>query len=254
MSAEVSWKEDGLASVTLTWPDRRNALGPDEVLELAAALGEVSTARCVVLRAQGKAFCAGGDLDAIATVARSGREAVRDAIYTAYHAAARALWSLRGVSIAAVDGGAVGLGADLALLCNVRFVGARGWLDQGWARLGLVPGTGGAWLVESIAGKGTAWDFITSSGTRWDGPMLERRGLAVAVDGSAEDAAWERAQRVARWPEETVRAYVSLLRPTAEGYAEHLERCLEHQASLLAGDAFLELAERALGRGTAKAN
>lgn len=248
----MSWQSDGVAVVTLAWPERRNALGPEQALELAGALDRAGSARAVVLLADGPAFCAGGDLDAISELARQGREAVRDAIYSAFHAAALALWELPGVSIAAVDGPAVGLGADLALLCNMRFVGAGGWLDQGWSRLGLIPGTGGAWLLQSIAGAGTAWDFVTSAGSPWDGPKLERRGLAISVEGSAADAALERAGVIARWPAATVHAYRSLLQPTGEGYREHLARCLEHQTSLITSGEFLALADRVRGRAAAR--
>lgn len=252
MAVEVSWEQDEVAAVTLAWPERRNAIGPKEALELAAALEDVRSARVVLLLAEGPAFCAGGDLDAIAALAREGPDAVREAIYGAFHAAARALWRLPGISIAGVDGPAVGLGADLALLCNLRLVGTGGWLDQGWARLGLIPGTGGAWLVQSLAGTGTAWDFVTSAGTPWDGPALERRGLATAVDGSAAEAARERARRIARWPADTAGAYRSLLEPRAEPYEDHLARCLEFQTNLLTSDAFLQLVARDRGRTPAR--
>jgi enoyl-CoA hydratase/carnithine racemase len=248
MSVDISWHQDDLALVTLAWPERRNAIGPDEALALAGAVESVSSARVLVLRAEGPAFCAGGDLDAIAALVKQGRETVHDAIYSAFHAAARALWGFPGITIAAVDGPAVGLGADLALLCQLRFVGLAGSLDQGWARLGLIPGTGGAWLVRSIAGTGVAWDFITSAGIPWDGETLERRGLATAVSGSAEEAALERASRIAQWSTETIHAYRSLLSSPAESYSDHLGRALEHQTDLLMSDRFLQLAERVLGR------
>jgi enoyl-CoA hydratase/carnithine racemase len=247
VSAEVSWVGEDLATVTLAWPERRNALGPDEALELAAALESVTSARSVVLLGDGAAFCAGGDLDAITVLARQGRDAVRTAIYGAFHVLARALWKMPGITIAAVDGPAIGLGADLALLCNLRLVGSQGRLDQGWARLGLIPGTGGAWLVQRLAGVATAWDFITSAGSPWDGPALERRGLASSVEGSAAEAAIGRARRIARWPSETVQAYQALMQPAMEGYEEHLDLCLEAQTALLTGPAFLALAERARG-------
>src|SRR5262245_47905659 len=113
MPVRVEWEADGIASVVLAWPERRNALGPVQASEVAAALREAGEARAVILRAEGPAFCAGGDLDAIAALASRGPEAVRTALYDAFHAMARAIRGLRGISIAAVDGGAVGLGADL---------------------------------------------------------------------------------------------------------------------------------------------
>jgi enoyl-CoA hydratase/carnithine racemase len=241
---EIEWEEDRrVARITLAWPERRNALGPAEARELVAALEEVGEGRCVVLAAEGPVFCAGGDLDAISRLAERGREAVRDEIYNAYHGVARALWGLHGVTFAAVDGGAVGLGADLAFMCAMRFVGPEGWIDQGWARLGLIAGTGGAWMVAAVAGLGTAWDFVTSSGTRWDSARLQAAGLAVAAPESALSDALERAARVALWPPDAISAYRELLRPEPEGYQQHLSRCLEHQSDLITSEAFRRLAD-----------
>lgn len=134
---------DGVVAVTLAWPRRRNALGPAEAGLLADAIEGLHEAQVVVLRAAGPAFCAGGDLRAILRLAADGDDAVRNAIYAEYQRLARAVVGFDGLSIAAIDGPAIGLGADLALMCDVRLAGSEAWFLQGWARLGLIPGTGG---------------------------------------------------------------------------------------------------------------
>jgi hypothetical protein len=72
-------------------------------------------------------------------------------IYDLPQSMVRALVSVSVPIIAALDGPAVGLGMDLALACDMRLVGAGGWMMQGWARAGLVPATGGVLLMERLA-------------------------------------------------------------------------------------------------------
>ena len=55
----------------------------------------------------------------------------------------RTLMAVPVPTIAAVDGAAVGMGMDLALACDSRFIGTTGWMRQGWARYGAIPATGG---------------------------------------------------------------------------------------------------------------
>jgi len=238
--------------ITLAGRERRNALGPDEATELAQAVRDADDARALVLSAEGPVFCAGGDLAAIARIAAEGPEAVRDVIYARFQGVARALRSSRAVTFAAVDGGAIGLGADLALMCDVVLVGPRGWIDQGWASVGLVPGTGGVWLTRAIGGTALAWDLITSAGVRLGPSELAARGLAIAAAPTAEEEARVRAVRMAALPPETLAAYKDLLSRPGESYEEHLARCADHQARLLTSPRFAKLAARALERAGAR--
>jgi enoyl-CoA hydratase/carnithine racemase len=241
-------RHGSIATVTLPWPERRNALGPVEAAELAEAIRRSGDASSLVLRADGPVFCAGGDLEVIATLAAEGPEAVHEAIYSHFQAVARALRSSPAVTFAALDGGAVGLGADLALMCDVVLVGPKGWMDQGWARLGLIPGTGGAWLSRATGGTALAWDLITSAGVRLSADELAKRGMAIAATPSAEAEAYERAERVAAMPPETISAYKDLLSRPGESYEEHLARCANHQARLLTSPRFAALARRVLAK------
>ncbi|HTU06902.1 MAG TPA: enoyl-CoA hydratase/isomerase family protein, partial [Trebonia sp.] len=137
------------ALVVLDWPEKRNALGPDEANEVAAALRAAAgqpDVRGIVLTGNG-AFCAGGDLGGMVARADMPPEERRALVYSAYQGLIRTLIELPVPTVAAVDGPAVGMGFDIALACDSRFIGPDGWCRQGWARIGLIPGTGGELLL-----------------------------------------------------------------------------------------------------------
>jgi len=93
------------------------------------------------------AFCAGGNLRGAVERSDLDTSERRQMVYAAYQGVVRALVDCPVPTVAAVDGPAVGMGFDLALACDSRFVGPDGWCQQGWGRVGLVPGTGGELLL-----------------------------------------------------------------------------------------------------------
>ena len=125
--------EGSVATVTLRWPEQRNALGPDEAREVTAALGSAveQGAQVVVLTGEG-AFCAGGNLRGMVARAEMPPEERRRLVYSAYQGLLRALVDLPVPTLAALDGPAVGMGFDIALACDARLVGPGGWVRQGW--------------------------------------------------------------------------------------------------------------------------
>jgi enoyl-CoA hydratase len=247
MSIAVEMIDGGIAVVALDWPSKRNALGPNEAGELADVFEDLREPEVIVLKGNGPAFCAGGDLAAISAIAEQGPTAVREMVYSAFQRISRALRRSEAVTMVAVDGPAVGAGVDLAMLCDVRYVGPRGWFLQGWLALGLVPGMGGSWLMRNAAGSSVAWQFATST-ARWDGRQLEARGLAMHVEGSAFDAALEHARQVASADPMAISGYAALLRGDQREFDEHLEQCARFQADLLTSDRFSEMARQRLAK------
>jgi enoyl-CoA hydratase/carnithine racemase len=247
MSITLEAIDDGIAVVTLDWASKRNALGPDEADEVADLLEGLHLPKVIVLKANGPAFCAGGDLAAIAAIADQGAMAVREMVYRSFQRISRALRRSQAVTMAAVDGPAVGAGVDLAMLCDIRYVGSQGWFLQGWFALGLVPGMGGSWLIRKAAGDSVAWQFATST-ERWDGQRLQKGGLAIEVQGSAFDAALEHARQVAKTDAKTISGYAALLRDDHEGFEQHLEQCAILQSELLASSNFLNMARSRLAK------
>lgn len=236
--------------ITLEWPERRNAVGPEEVAEVADAIGAASGkgSRGLVVTGHG-AFCAGGDLPAIMALVKQGPDVVRDAVYGRFQRLPRTILSAPVPVFAAVDGPAVGLGMDLALMCDDRFIGPKGWLRQGWGALGLVPGTGGELLLRRLA-PNLIWQLL-GSGEKIDGVAAEHYGLGRPCSEPAIDTAVAAMDHlVSSVPADALAGYAGLHR--AELLREidgHLAACLDFQVGLLTSSRFAEQAERLLSGG-----
>jgi enoyl-CoA hydratase/carnithine racemase len=240
--------EPSIAVVTLDWPEKRNALGPDEARQLRETIEESllsGEVRGLVLTGNG-AFSAGGDLAAISTLAADPGVDVAKVIYKEFQGVVRALLEAPVVTAAAIDGPAVGLGFDLTLACDMRFFGSKGWVMQGWARLGLIPGTGGIRLLQSIA-PGILWKMIAEQ-ARIYGPEAQALGLGQIAPGeSALIAAVEALVNLGEMGEEALEAYVRMSRQRLqEGFLQHLEECATTQSQLLRGSAFTRKAQELL--------
>lgn len=233
------------AVVTLDWPERRNALGPDEAAELTAQLvklTEDAELSAIVLTGNGS-FCAGGDLHAIRELAAQGPDAVRDAVYGVFQKLVRTLTALPVPLIAAVDGPAIGLGLDLALACDRRLIGPRGWLAQGWWQVGLIAGTGGVHLLNRLSPV-ALWEMLGST-DRVTSARAEQLGLAAAAPDGALTAALADAERFGRIPRAALLGYVELNRATLrQSLDAHLQECLRVQVDLITAPDFLERTAR----------
>lgn len=248
MGVEVT-HQGCVAVVTLDWPEQRNALGPTEAEEVTAALSSAALPRevsAVVLTGRG-AFCAGGNLPAIVELASQGPGAVRATIYGTFQSLIKTLLAVSVPTIAAIDGPAVGLGFDLALACDQRVVGRLGWCRQGWAGIGLIPGTGGELLLRRLA-PGLLWDMLAGDRTlRADD--LAAWQLASSVDGTALEESVARGQRLGRLPRATLEGYVALFRHELRDQLDaHLAQCLDLQVELICSDEFAERAASVLAR------
>jgi enoyl-CoA hydratase/carnithine racemase len=236
------------AVVTLDWPDKRNALGPDEANEVAAALRSAAArpgVRGVVLTGNG-AFCAGGDINGMVARAGMSPEERRALVYGAYQGLIRTVTELPVPTVAAVDGPAVGMGFDLALACDSRFIGPEGWCRQGWARIGLIPGTGGELLLR-LRAPGTLWRLLDGQ-PKVGAALAEHLGIGEATDGlTARQAAIKRVESYAVYPQATVAGYIRLNRAELRArLAEHQAECLAAQLELLADPGFKDRARAAL--------
>ncbi len=132
----------GIARLRLSRPNKLNALDAQMVDELAQRCREIerSAARVVILSGEGKAFCAGGDIEAWSgeTPEAFGRHWVRDG-HTAFDALAR----LPQPVIAVLDGHALGGGLELAACADLRIAEAQIKIGQPESGLGIIPGWSG---------------------------------------------------------------------------------------------------------------
>jgi 2-(1,2-epoxy-1,2-dihydrophenyl)acetyl-CoA isomerase len=239
MGVEVS-RQGAAAVVTMRWPEQRNALGPEEASAVAKALQEAAsdpTAAAVVLTGEG-AFCAGGNLKGAVTRQDMSPEERRTLVYGAYQGLIRALVDLPLPTVAAVDGPAVGMGLDIALVCDSRFVGPDGWVSQGWGRMSLVPATGGV-LFLGFRAPNALWPLLESQ-PRLDATAAEEYGIAESAgDKTALERSIERAENLSSMSRAALCAYAELSRDLLRRHLEdHLAIGLRHQLGLLADPAF----------------
>lgn len=134
---------DGVVLVTLDRPERRNAVDHDTLLRLLAARPTLEAARVVVLTGEPPAFCAGADLSG-----------VREEVFSSdLRKVLRGFTTLQAPVVAAVDGPALGAGAQLAAVCDLRVATPDSVFGIPAARLGLMVDH---WTVERL-GREMSW-------------------------------------------------------------------------------------------------
>lgn len=145
---------DGVAALTLARPDRLNSFTVQmhgEVQQALARIGADASARCLVLTGAGRGFCAGQDL-ADRAVDPSAAVDLGDSIERYYKPLVLALRAMEMPTIAAVNGVAAGAGANLALACDLVFAARSASFIQSFAKIGLVPDSGGTWWLPRLLG------------------------------------------------------------------------------------------------------
>ncbi|MGA0602039.1 enoyl-CoA hydratase/isomerase family protein [Caulobacter sp. KR2-114] len=187
---------DGIATITIDRPEKRNAMTYAMLgafIETVAKAGADEAVRVVIVTGSGGAFCAGTDLADLATVPGETR-GVRGRAEDDHR-----WWPLVACPkpvIGAIDGVAVGMGAEFTSQCDVRIVSTRSRFAWNFAHRGLVPDTGaGSWLLPRIIGPHRALRLLYS------GAFLEAeeaRAIGYAAEVVAPEAVAETALAEAR--------------------------------------------------------
>ena len=184
MADLVEISSDGhVALLQLNRPEARNALSPEMMEQIAAALERLDPdpeVRCVVIAGSEKAFAAGADIKAMAE--RSFAEALR-------HPAAsfwRRLAAIKTPMVAAVSGYALGGGCELALACDIIVAAESAKFGQPEINLGIIPGGGGTQRLARVLGKQRAMELVLT-GRRFGAEEARAMGLVNRV---VEDASW----------------------------------------------------------------
>jgi enoyl-CoA hydratase len=238
---------DDVLRVTIAHPTSPvNAV--DEALHhdltaLFAALRRESTARAVLLTGRGRAFSAGGDFAWFPTLRDPARlDALR-------RDARQLVWDLLDVEIpivAALNGPAVGLGASIALLCDVLFMADTASIADPHVRVGIVAGDGGAAIWPLVLGPARAKELLLT-GDPVDADTALRWGLVNRVVPAAElaEAARAMAARLAagaplalRYTKMAINKWIRSAAEAAFDYSTALEivtfQSEDHQEALAA--------------------
>ncbi len=158
-------KADRVATVTLNRPDRLNAVNAGlhhELMTIWRDLAEDRDVNAIILTGAGRAFCAGGDVKGMASGSLvSGHGSAGERITAAE--GRRIVENILDVEqpiIGAINGDAVGLGATLALLCDIIVASEKARFADTHVRVGLVAGDGGALIWPLLIGPARAKEFL----------------------------------------------------------------------------------------------
>src|SRR5262245_60996219 len=151
--------EAGVATLTLHRPDRLNSFTVAMHEEVQAALAQLRAdrnVRCLVLTGAGRGFCAGQDLSDRAVAPGQSPKDLGMSIEKYYIPLVQALRKMPLPVVAAVNGVAAGAGANIALACDLVIAARSASFIQSFAKIGLVPDSGGTWLLPKLVGNARA--------------------------------------------------------------------------------------------------
>jgi methylglutaconyl-CoA hydratase len=154
----------GLATVTLNRPDVRNAFNEDVIAELTHAftrLGQQADVRCIVLAANGPAFCAGADLNWMRRIADySHAENLADAAQLAEML--RVIYTCPKPTVARIQGDVYAGGMGLAATCDVAVAVDTAHFCLSEVKLGLIPGTISPYVIRAMGARAAHRYFLTA--------------------------------------------------------------------------------------------
>ena len=151
--------EAGVASLTLHRPEKLNAFNDEMHLELRAALARAAddeTVRALLLTGAGRGFSAGQDLSDRKFNPSEGPRDLGATIERFYNPLVRTLRALPKPIVAAVNGVAAGAGCNIALACDIVLAGRSASFLQAFARIGIVPDSGGTFFLPRLVGSARA--------------------------------------------------------------------------------------------------
>ena len=198
--------KDGVAVLTLNRPDRLNAMSPsmlDALLEALARLAADPEVGVVVLTGAGRAFCAGGDVKAMAEGREFGGTTLEDKAQAlrSRMEVSRWLHEMPKPTIAMVRGAAAGAGMSLALACDLRVAGDTARFATAFARVGYAGDFGGSWFLTQLVGTGKARELYFTTDIV-DAREARELGMVnrVVPDARLEEETLALAARLARGP------------------------------------------------------
>ena len=156
---------DAVATITQNRPDKLNAFTGtmrEDLLDALRASESDDDVRVVVITGAGRAFCAGGDVEYMASLQQSGDLASFRKLLDAGRDVILQIATMPKPVIAAINGVAAGAGCNLALACDYRIAAEQAKLSESFVRIGLHPDWGGTWLLPRLVGRARALELMLS--------------------------------------------------------------------------------------------
>lgn len=212
--------DNGVVALTINRPELRNPISETDVIDgLLGALERMEadpSVRVAILTGAGKAFSSGGNINAMKPNAgglNGGLPArTRGNYKRGIQQLPLAFAALEVPVIAAVNGPAIGAGLDLTCMCDLRIAGESARFAESFVKLGIIPGDGGAWLLQRVIGFSKAAE-LSLTGDIINAQEALACGLVSKVVPDAEllDAARAMADKIAANPPFAVRMTKRLL-------------------------------------------
>jgi 2-(1,2-epoxy-1,2-dihydrophenyl)acetyl-CoA isomerase len=229
--AEVDTSRDGsVLTIMLNRPDKLNAFDGAMHEGFAAALKDAGSpdVRTVVVTGAGRGFCVGQDLSELS----GGNRDVAELLRKRWNRHILSLRELEKPALAAVNGVAAGAGVSLACACDVRIAADSAMFVPAFVKVGLVPDSGGTWLVPRLLGAACAFEWMASGRSL---PAAEAQELGLVSELVESERlgvrAAERAAELAALPTKAIAMTKRLLDHSA---SSRLPDQLELEAQLQA--------------------
>lgn len=230
---------DRAMTVTLARPERLNAITTTMHAELRQALDAAESdaaVRAVLLTGEGRAFSSGQDLNENLPRGSDGRPNLGEALARDYNPLIRRLVGFPKVTIAALNGPAVGAAVNIALACDIVVAARSAYLQQAFTQIALIPDAGGTWLLPRIVGHKRALALMLTADPV-AAEEAERIGLIYKTYDDASFAAEVNtlAERLTRGPALAQRLIKQALQASQGNDLDaqlRLERDLQQQAGL----------------------
>lgn len=229
-------RDGAVVTLRMNRPEQMNALTEpvfmQEFVDFCARTRRDDSVKVVILTGNGRGFCAGGnvkDMRDRAGIFAGNPYELRNNYRNGIQTIPLALYELDVPVIAAINGAAIGAGLDLACMCDIRIAANTAVFAESFAKLGIVPGDGGAWLLPRVIGMPRA-SIMAFTGRTIDAQCALDWGLiaeAVAPE-QVLDHARKLAAEIAANPGPALRMTKRLLR---EGQYMRLDSLLELSAA-----------------------
>jgi len=225
--------DGGVATIALARPERLNALTAAMHADLRAALDACAGAddvKVVVLTGEGRAFSSGQDLTEDLPRDPEGRIDLGPPLARDYNPLVRRLADYPKLTIAALNGPAVGASMNIALACDIVVAARSAYLQEAFARIALVPDAGGTWILPRLVGPKRALALMLTADPV-PAEEAERLGLVYkAFDDDAFRA--ETAALAARLAQGPALAHRLTKRAVRESLDNSLDAQLDLEAAL----------------------
>jgi 2-(1,2-epoxy-1,2-dihydrophenyl)acetyl-CoA isomerase len=220
---------DAVATIALARPDKLNAFNAEMHADLREALDRCAadeSVRVVVLTGEGRAFSSGQDLTVDLARDEKGRIDLGPPLARDYNPLILRLASYPKLTIAALNGPAVGASLNIALACDIVLAARSAMLQEAFSRIALIPDAGGTWILPRLVGPKQALALMLTA-EPVPAEEAKRMGLVHKV---FEDASF--ATDVAAFAGRLAQGPALAYRLTKQAVAESLDNSLEEQLAL----------------------